>query len=122
MASAIAQVPGVAAVGPTAPLIDHCAEQDASLFKAICLAIVPGESGELYVVPQRGSLISEYTSGTHHDSPFDDNRLVPLFVMAPGLAPQTATASLLQVAPTVAALLGIPPPARATERPLFGLR
>jgi len=120
IAAKVAEVPNVAAVGQTAPMIGHCDDQEA-LFRAICLAIVPGEAGELFVIPQRGSLISEYATGTHHDAPFDDNRFVPLFVMAPGLAPQTGTASLLQVAPTVAALLGIPPPDHATERPLFGL-
>jgi hypothetical protein len=82
---------------------------------------VPGESGELLVVPSRGSVITDFTSGSHHDAPFDDNRRVPILVLAPGLPPQAGTGSLLQVAPTVAALLRVPPPAAATEPPLFGL-
>ena len=48
-----------------------------------------------------GSIVSEYTTGTHHDAPFDDNRQVPVLVMGPGVGRATlAKASLLQVAPT----------------------
>jgi hypothetical protein len=85
------------------------------------LSLYPPESGELYVMPVEGSLISDYKSGTHHDAPFDDNRRVPIIVMAPGLAPQTGEGSLLQVAPTVSALLHVPPPPAATEPPLFSI-
>jgi phosphoglycerol transferase MdoB-like AlkP superfamily enzyme len=87
----------------------------------MCLSLIAGESGEVYVVPSAGSLISDYASGTHHDAPFDDNRRVPILVLAPGLAPQRGEGSVLQVAPTLAVLLGIPPPAAASEAPLFGL-
>ena len=73
-------------------------------------------------MPANGSLITDYATGTHHDSPFDDNRLVPILVLAPGLAAQAGTGSLLQVAPTLAALLRIPPPAAAKSPALFGLR
>jgi hypothetical protein len=41
--------------------------------------------------------------------------------MAPGVHGELATGSLLQVAPTLAALLHIPAPAVAQEQPLFGL-
>jgi phosphoglycerol transferase MdoB-like AlkP superfamily enzyme len=85
------------------------------------MMVFPSESGELYVVPVSGSLISDKKSGTSHDAPFDDNRHVPIIVLAPGLAPQTGEGSLLQIAPTVAALLGIRPPSAATAAPLFGL-
>jgi arylsulfatase A-like enzyme len=67
-------------------------------------------------------MITDSPAGTHHDAPFGDNRHVPILVMAPGLEPQNGTGSLLQVAPTLAALLGIPPPAAAKERPLFGIK
>ena len=117
---AIARIPQIAAAGPNDAVAGECAAR-AGIARALCLSVVDGESGELYVVPAAGSLISMYPTGTHHDAPFDDNRRVPIFVLAPGLAARAGTGTLLQVAPTVAALLGIPPPPAATEPPLFGL-
>jgi predicted AlkP superfamily pyrophosphatase or phosphodiesterase len=119
-ARALAQLPGVAAAGRVDQIAGDC-RKHGGLERALCLSMFAAESGELYVVPARGSLISDYKSGTHHDAPFDDNRRVPILVMAPGLAPRTGDGTLLQVAPTVAALLGIPPPSAATAAPLFGL-
>ncbi len=119
-ASAIAKLANVAAAGRVDQLGGDCTKRDA-LLRALCWMLYPAESGELYVVPTAGSLITDYTSGTHHDAPFDDNRRVPIIVMAPGLAPQQGDGSLLQVAPTLAALLGVPPPPAATARPLFGI-
>ncbi|NVB84276.1 MAG: hypothetical protein HOV81_38220 [Kofleriaceae bacterium] len=117
---AMSAVPGVALAGRTDRFSPGCtAEKD--LYKAICLATVPGEAGDMYAVATAGSVISEYKGGTGHDAPFDDNRRVPIIVRAPGLAPQQGTGTLLQVAPTVSALLGISPPAAASEQPLFGL-
>jgi hypothetical protein len=43
-------------------------------------------------------------------------------IEAPGVAHQVGAGSLLQVAPTVSALLGVSPPERATEPPLFDIR
>lgn len=120
-ADAIGRIPGVAVAARADQLAGRC-EGRAPLLRAVCLSIVPGEAGELVVVPAAGSLITNYTSGSHHDAPFDDNRHVPILVLAPGLSPQAGAGSLLQVAPTVAALLGVPPPPSATEPPLFGLR
>lgn len=120
-ARAIARIPGVAAAGRTDQLVGHCDGQP-ELLRAICYSIVADQSGEFFIVPAAGSLISNFPTGTHHDAPFDDNRHVPILVMAPGLAPQRADhGTLLQVAPTLAALLGIPAPEAAKAPPLFGI-
>ena len=66
-------------------------------------------------------MITEAKFGTGHDAPNDDNRRVPVIVMAPGLAPRHATGTTLQVAPTLAALLGVAPPVTATASTLFGI-
>jgi hypothetical protein len=88
----------------------------------VCRAIVPGPSGELYLAPHRGFVVTEYKTGTHHDAPNPDNQEVPILVRAPGVAPQAiARGSLLQVAPTIAALLRVWPPSSATASPLFGI-
>jgi predicted AlkP superfamily pyrophosphatase or phosphodiesterase len=49
---------------------------------------------------------------TNHGSPYDYDRRVPLFFMGPGIMPGDAslTARTVDVAPTLAALLGIPTP------------
>ena len=116
----INRVQGIEAVFRAQDVDGGCAQRKA-VERAVCFASVPGESGDLFIVPKRGWVISEYPTGTQHDSPNDDNRKVPILVMGPGIVPQTATGSQLQVAPTVAALLGISPPPAATEKPLFVL-
>jgi hypothetical protein len=118
---ALSALPGIAAAGPIDKIAGNC-DARTGLEQAICFAIVDGESGELYVVPVAGSLITDYATGTHHDAPFDDNRRVPILVLAPNVAAQAGEGTLLQVAPTVAALLRVPPPAAAKSPPLFGLR
>lgn len=119
-AAAIAKIPGIAFAGRTDRLSSDCSTEQDTL-RAVCLANMPGESGELYVYPQAGSAITVYTFGSAHDAPFDDNRRVPILVKAPGLHRQAGEGSLLQVAPTLAALLGIDPPEAAREPPLFGI-
>ena len=120
-AYAIGQLPQIAAAGRVDQVSGHCADR-VGLEQALCWAAVAGESGELYAVAAPGSVITEYKTGTHHEAPGDDNRFVPILVKAPMIAPQVATTgSLLQVAPTVAALLGIPAPPEANAPPLFGL-
>ncbi|MGE0871250.1 MAG: alkaline phosphatase family protein [Kofleriaceae bacterium] len=118
--AAVARLPGIAASGRTDLIAGSCNTRH-GLDRAICWSIAPGESGELYVVPAAGSVITDYTTGTHHDAPFDDNRQVPILVLAPGIAHQTGHGSLLQVAPTVAALLDVHAPPGASEPPLFGI-
>ncbi len=116
---------GIRAAFPALDVFDtadgsHCT--DPGLAGDICRSSVPGESGELYLAPHRGFVVTEYKTGTHHDAPNADNQEVPVLVRAPGLAPQAIEhASFLQIAPTVAALLGVPPPASATAPALFGI-
>ncbi|HEY5947900.1 MAG TPA: alkaline phosphatase family protein [Kofleriaceae bacterium] len=118
---AIRAVPGIAFAGRSDRFTPGCKiEQGSDL--AICLSMVSGEAGELYVYPSAGSGITQYGGGTTHDAPFDDNRRVPIIVKAPGVAHQVGDGSLLQVAPTLAALLGIDPPDGAREPALFGIQ
>ena len=118
---AIERVPGIADAGRTAALATACPGGPA--MAAICASIRPGESGDLYLVPTRGSLVTDYVAGTHHDAPSPDNHEVPLLVRAPGVAPRIVAApvSTLRVAPTIAVLLGVRPPAAAQESALLPL-
>lgn len=119
--AAVAKVPGVAFAGRSDAFSPDCSVEKDTL-RAICLGTVPGDAGELYAYPMAGSSITAYTAGSAHDAPFDDNRRVPILVEAPGVAHQVGDGSLLQVAPTLAALLGIDPPKAAREPPLFGIK
>jgi hypothetical protein len=115
--AAIRMVPGIADAGFTTEL-EKCAAGGS--LRPLCRSYVAGASGDIYLVPVEGSLITEYTTGTHHDTPTADNRVVPVIVRAPGVAPRTVyrRASMLQIAPTASALLGIPAPPAAQARPL----
>lgn len=117
---AIAAVPGVGLAGRSDRFSPGCTVET-EIDRALCFGVVPGAAGELYVYPSAGSGITSYPGGTTHDSPVDDNRRVPILVKAPGLAHQTGAGSLLQVAPTLSALLGIEPPEGAKAPPLFGI-
>lgn len=120
---AIVQLPGIAAAGRYESIITAVPGECAlggPLERAMCLAAAPDARGELYVVAKPGSVISPYVTGTHHDAPSDDNRLVPFVVVAPGVPPRVETGELttLSIAPTVTALLGVAPPAAAAAPPL----
>jgi hypothetical protein len=120
-AASIKAVPGVAFAGRSNRFSPGCKlEQDTE--RAICLSMVLGEAGELYVYPAAGSGITAYPGGTNHDAPFDDNRRVPILVKAPGVVHQVGDGSQLQVAPTLAALLGVSRPAAAKQDTLFGIK
>ncbi len=81
----------------------------------VCASAVPGESGDLFVWPDDGNLVSGYPAGTSHDPPSDDDLRIPIVVRAPGVAPRAIddAVSALSVTATVAALLGVPAPATA---------
>jgi predicted AlkP superfamily pyrophosphatase or phosphodiesterase len=117
---ALKHLPGIAVAGRTDRFSKDCTTEK-DIYQAMCNAYVPGESGELYAVATTGSLITEYKVGTGHDAPYDDNRHVPILVRAPGVKPQTGHGTLLQVSPTLAALLGIDPPPAATAPTLFNV-
>lgn len=120
VAKAVGAIPAVGATGRTDVLSADCSREQ-GIVQLACRGSVVGESGDLYVYPAAGSAISDQTYGTGHDAASDETRYVPIIVKAPGLSPQQGSGSLLQVAPTVSALLGVPPPPAAREKPLFGL-
>ncbi len=118
--AAVKALPNIGGIVRT-DLVDPRCASEADIDRAVCKAIVPGEAGDLYVWPVAGSVITSAKFGTGHDAPNEDNRRVPILVMAPGLAPQHGVGTTLQVAPTLAALLGVQPPSKATAPPLFGI-
>jgi hypothetical protein len=124
-ARAAAAVPGIAGAMRTDRFTQpgELCTGEQGIERAVCLASVPVEGGELFVYPARGSVVGDAKGGTSHDAPFDDTRHVPILVRAPGrVGAGTRThGTLLQVAPTLTALLGVDPPSAAREPTLFGI-
>ena len=115
IAARLAMVPGVARVIRLDRLPADCGGLD-DLTTRACRSWVDGESGELLVVPLDGSLVTSYLTGTSHDAPSDDNRYVPVILRVPGGATVSGERTILSLAPTLAALLGVPPPEAAKGR------
>jgi arylsulfatase A-like enzyme len=118
-AEAVRRVPGMGLVAPTASLIGGC-DARPEPERLACEAIEPSRSGELWAQVSEGGIASDAPTGTGHGSPSRFERIVPIIVMAPGLAPRRDEhpVSVLRVAATVARLLGVPPPHDTVEAAL----
>jgi hypothetical protein len=119
---AVRGVDGIARADRTADLTGGC-EQRQGDDRAICLSIDPERSGEIFYAPGAGTVLhkADWVDAVAHGSLNGYDRDVPIVVIATGVAPgrDDAAASPLQVAPTLAALLGIEPPAAAAEPSLL---
>lgn len=69
-------------------------------------------SGELIVQPRRDCLFSPYPFGTSHGTPWLYDRAVPLLLRGPGVVPgiSRGRAAPVDLAPTLARLIGLDPP------------
>lgn len=80
--------------------------------------------GDLYLVTDRGwfDALSE-RGGTNHGTPWPYDRLVPIIMWGAGIEKRESddVHSILEIAPTLAALLDVPTPARAPTEPLPGV-
>jgi hypothetical protein len=80
----------------------------------IAHAFYPGRSGDVLFVP--GPLVYIGTDEAGHGGPWNDDSLVPLLARAPGFTLRRGqTLGATQVAPAMALLLGIAPPAAALD-------
>ncbi|MEE9281146.1 MAG: alkaline phosphatase family protein [Myxococcota bacterium] len=84
-------------------------------------SFVPGRSGDLVVQLAPTCLISASDYGTGHGSPYDYDRRVPLVFWGAGVEPAEVSgrAATVDIAPTLAAGLGIEIPADLDGRALF---
>ncbi|HEY9777349.1 MAG TPA: alkaline phosphatase family protein [Planktothrix sp.] len=71
-----------------------------------------GRSGELYILPKPGYIFSSELNGTVSGSPYNYDSHVPLFIMGCGVraGKYAAKVSPADIAPTIAAVMGIDPP------------
>jgi len=79
-----------------------------------------GRDGDLVVQPQAGCLLSPYPEGTGHGSPRAYDRHIPLVFFGRGVEPGRVSeaVALVDVAPTVAHVLGLVAPEDLDGRPL----
>lgn len=120
MIDAIAALPGIGFVARTDRLEGRCDERS-GVEALACRSVFAGRSGALFTAAAPGALLADDASEcTAHGSPNPHDREVPLVIVAPGTTAgeRSKEVSMLRVAPTIAALLGVPPPAAATEPPL----
>lgn len=88
----------------------------------VCRSVYGDRSGDIYYGPREGCVIMKKPfDALGHGTPYDYDRNVPLIIREPGRAARRIDdeqPSLLRVAPTVARLLGAPPPPAAREAAL----
>jgi predicted AlkP superfamily pyrophosphatase or phosphodiesterase len=83
-------------------------------------SFVHGRSGDLVVQVAEGCLISDFDTGTTHGTPYLYDRSVPVLFRGPGVEPGRVRgrAATVDIAPTLAARIGLATPADLDGRPL----
>lgn len=117
MVATLSSVEGVGYVARTDRIAGDC-DSRSGVEALACRSVVLGASGQIFFGAAQNYMITRYTTGTGHGAPTRDDRVIPLIVYAPGWGPKRVDdreISMLQVAPTIAALLGIPSPPAARE-------
>lgn len=113
---------GLAWVGAIDAMHEPCGETD-RLDALACRSVFAPHSGDIYMIaPEHALLDDEVGECTAHGSPWSYDREVPILVAAPGRVAHGvhgAVPSMLQLAPTLADLLGVAPPAAARAASLL---
>jgi arylsulfatase A-like enzyme len=121
MKSAVSAIPGMGLVDDVTAIAGDCARHEEPVRRRACLGLSPSGLEGLVALTAPGSqYIGDHPYGAGHGNDSEEERTVPVIVRAPGLAParHDQPVSFLRVAPTLSALLGIPPPPAAAEPPL----
>ncbi len=122
MIRAIAAIPGMGLVERTSRLVaDDCATLPDPGRQRACRSLPPDLVEAIFAMPAAGSqYIGDHPWGSGHGCDSPEERTVPLLIRLPGHRPEvrTGTVDFLQIAPTLAKLLGVPPPPGARAAPL----
>lgn len=99
---------------------DELSEEETNVARLYRNSYFSGRSGDLIIQNAPGCLISG-PAGTTHGTPYDYDRRIPLVFRGPGFAPGSITgdAHSIDIAPTLAPLLGITPPVDLHGRDLL---
>ncbi|HVV84123.1 MAG TPA: alkaline phosphatase family protein [Kofleriaceae bacterium] len=121
IAEALAHMPGLDGAWPTASLAGGCDAREGDA-RAFCLSIDAERAGEVIYSPADGTAVVKAASPdtVTHGTVHRDDREVPILIVAPGVHGGTrgAEVSTLQLAPTIAGLLGVPAPPAAAAPPI----
>jgi hypothetical protein len=118
-------------IGSDAPQIQHAAPVDATtlatrqrFLQMFARAYFPGRTGQLLIVPREGDIITRADLAYMHGSPWTYDVAIPLMFAGPAVRTGTYSTPAVQqdVAPTLAAALGVQMPASSTGRVLQVLR
>ena len=97
---------------------------NSSVERLVGESIRVGVAGQVFVVPAEQVIVDPEMGGggTTHGTPWSYDREVPVLLYGAGVSKAVSTEpqGILQVAPTLAAMLGIEPPAGASASPLAG--
>jgi arylsulfatase A-like enzyme len=120
----LGKAPGVAAIYAIRDVL--AAEPRTELDRLVRASVTDDAVADLFVVPTELCVIDPTVpggTGTSHGSPWLYDREVPVLFWGAGVTPRRVSTrvSMLQVAPTLARLLGIAPPSTALAEPLPGL-
>ncbi len=105
-----------------APVVDDRRQLEERFLEMFARAYYPGRSGQIMLVPEFGDVLLEPDDPFYrfmHGSPWEYDVEIPLLMFGPGaIRPgiYDAPATQRDVAPTVAALLGVPAPVTMTGR------
>jgi len=97
---------------------------DTPILRSVLNNFNPKRSGDIYVVFEPHRFINDFDGlvvAATHGSPWSYDTYVPVIIVAPGVRPQTVhrRVSPLDIAPTLAALVGAKPPSGAQGEPLL---
>lgn len=98
--------------------VDRFSEPFRSMYRRV---LYPGREPDLMYRGRPGDLIhSKHGTGSNHGSPYTYDTHVPIFVSGPRVrrSEDSRPYPITAIAPTIAAILGITPPAGALEKPL----
>ncbi len=122
--AALGEIEGVAGVFPVEDAKTWRDDPDPTR-RAVGLSVAESVPGDLYVLASRGAVIDENRprgKGTTHGTQYDYDQQVPVIFFGEGISRARLPDVLPQerVAPTISALLGVPPPKGVTAAPLPG--
>ena len=83
-------------------------------------SLAEGREPDLVIQPAYGCYVSDYSEGTGHGSPYEYDREVPLVFFGAGVEPgeDDRAVATVDIAPTIAAHIGLAPPAGLDGRVL----
>lgn len=122
MNAAVVRSVSTVALLAAAVMLDAAPPRDAFL-PTFARSYYPGRSGQIMVVPREGHFITrdEPVNAFMHGSPWGYDTRVPLILYGPGHVRRgrfDLAARHQDVAPTIAAMIGLPAPATMSGRPL----